>query len=80
MVPGDWDLTEETRFTRQDIEDAETIMRVFGRDGTIKRHSKAMTAPYSNLTFNNMYINEDLCPSIKAGQEYTLDEIIGGAT
>lgn len=41
-------------------------------------NSKAMTAPYSNLTFDHIYINENLFPGIKAGQEYTLDEIIGG--
>ena len=67
------------RFTQQDVEEAKAIRHVFGRDGTIKRHSKAMTAPYSNLTFDHIYINENLFPSIKTGQEYTLDEIIGGA-
>ena len=66
-------------FTQKDIEDAKTIRRVFDRGGTIKRHSKAMTAPYSNLAFNHIYINENLFPSIEVGQEYTLDEIIGGA-
>ena len=79
VVPGDWDLTDHPRFTEQEVEDAKTIKRVFGRDGTIKRYSKAMTAPRSNLVFDHLYINEDLFPSIKIGQEYTLDEIIGGA-
>lgn len=79
VVPGDWDLTDHIRFTQQEVEDAKTLKRVFGRDGTIKRYSKAMTAPRSNLVFDHLYINEDLFPSIKIGQEYTLDEIIGGA-
>lgn len=75
--PCDWDLTDKPRWTEQEVEDAKVVRRVFGRDGTIKRHSKAMTEPYSNLVFDHLYINEDLFPSIKPGQSVTLDEIIG---
>ena len=71
-------IIRKPRYTRQDVEDAKTIKRVFGRDGTIKRYSKAMTAPYSNLVFDHLYINEDLFHSIQPGQSVTLDEIIGG--
>ena len=75
----DWDLEETPRFTQQDVEDAKSVKRVFGRDGTVKRLKKEITAPYSNLTFDNMYINEGMFPCIFEGQEYTIDEIIGGA-
>ena len=77
--PKYWDLSEKPRFTEQEVEDAKTVRRVFGRDGTIERHNKALAAPYSNLVFDHLYINEDLFPSIRPGQSYTLDEIIGGA-
>lgn len=77
--PKRWDLSEPPRWTEQDKEDAEAIRRVFGRGGTVKRYHKAFTEPNSNLVFDSLYINEYLFPSIKAGQEYTLDEIIGGA-
>ena len=73
------DLTEKPRFTEQDVEDAKAVKRVFGRNGTVKRLNKAITDPYSNLTFDHMYINESMFPCIFEGQEYTLDEIIGGA-
>ena len=72
-------IVRKPRFTQQEVEDAKAVRRVFGRDGTIERYSKAMTAPYSNLVFDHLYINEDLFPSIQPGQPYTLDEIIGGA-
>lgn len=72
-------IIRKPRWTEQDVEDAKTVRRVFGRDGTIERHSKTMTVPYSPLTFDHLYINEDLFPSIKPGQSYTLQEIIGGA-
>lgn len=72
-------ITRKPRWTEQEVEDAETVLRVFGRNGTIKRHSKAMTAPYSNLTFDHMYINEDLFPSIKPGEAITIKEICGEA-
>ena len=74
--PAHWELSEKPRFTQQDIDDAKMIRAVFGKNGTVKRHSKAMTKPYSTLTFNNFYINEDMLPTIKEGQEYSLDEII----
>ena len=74
-----WDLSDKPRFTQQDVEDAKAVKRVFGRDGTVKRLNKAITDPYSNLTFDNIYINEGMFPCIFEGQEYTLDEIIGGA-
>ena len=78
-APSDWVLDQNPRFTEQDVEDAKAVKRVFGRDGTVKRLNKAITDPYSNLTFDHMYINESMFPCIFEGQEYTLDEIIGGA-
>ena len=70
---------EKPRFTQQEVEDAKMVKRVFGRTETVKRVDPIMTEPYSNLVFDHLYINKDLFPSIKPGQEYTLDEIIGGA-
>ena len=72
-------IIRKPRFTEQEVEDAKTVRRVFGRDGTVKRYKKVETQPDSNLTFNLLFINEDLLPSIQPGQSYTLDEIIGGA-
>ena len=66
------------RWTEQEVEDAKTIKRVFGRDGTIERHSKTMTVPYSTLTFDHLYISENLFPSLHPDESVTLDEIIGG--
>ena len=76
--PKYWDLSEQPRFTQQDIDDAKMIRAVFGKNGTVKRYDKATTEPYSTLVFNNIYINENMLPSIKEGQEYSLDEIING--
>ena len=78
-APCDWDFEVKPRFTEQDVEDAKAVKRVFGRGGTVKRLNKAITAPYSNLTFDHVYINESMFPCIFEGQSYTLDEIIGGA-
>lgn len=73
----EWDLDEKPRFTEQEVEDAKTILKVFGRKGIIKRYH--FCGDPSTLTFDNLYINQYLFPSIKPDQEYTLDEIIGGA-
>ena len=75
--PNIWDLSEKPRFTQQEVEDAKTIRHVFGRDGIIKRTPNL--GERSTLLFDHLYINPDLFPSIKAGQEHTLDEIIGGS-
>ena len=75
-TPEIWPLEPKPRFTQQDIEDAKMVKAVFGKNGIIKRYDKATTEPYSTLVFNNIYINENMFPSIKEGQEYSLDEII----
>lgn len=72
-------IIRKPRWTEQDVKGAKAIRHVFGRDGTIKRHSKAVTAPYSTLTFDHLYINENLFPSLRPGESVKLDEIIGGA-
>lgn len=71
-------IIRKPHWTEQEVKDAKTVRRVFGRNGTVERHRKVMTEPYSNLVFDHLYINEELFPSIKPGQSYTLDEIIGG--
>ena len=76
LINNSENIIRKPRFTQQDIEDAKMIRAVFGKNGTVKRYNKATTEPYSTLTFNNIYINEDMFPSIKEGQEYSLDEII----
>ena len=75
--PAWWTLADKPRFTQQEVEDAKTIKRVFGRDGAIRRTPNL--GERSTLVFDHLYINEDLFPSIQPGQSYTLDEIIGGA-
>lgn len=70
-------IIRKPHWTEQDVEDAKTVRRVFGRDGAIRRTPNL--GERSTLVFDHLYINEDLFPSIKPGQSYTLDEIIGGA-
>lgn len=72
-------IIRKPRWTEQEVEDAKTVRRVFGRDGTIERYSKAVTEPYSNLVFDHRYINEELFPSLRPGETVSLQDIIGGA-
>lgn len=72
-------IIRKPRWTQQEVEDAKTVRRVFGRDGVIERYDKAMVEPYSNLVFDHLYINEDLFPSLRPGESVKLEEIIGGA-
>ena len=73
-------IVHETQFTQQDFKDAKTILRCYNDPkGIVERHKKGETKPYSNLTFNNFYINQEMFPSIKEGEKYPLDEILNFA-
>ena len=71
--PKYWDLSDKPRFTQQEVEDAKTIKQMFGRSDTVKRTAE------SAIFFGGIILSAKLFPSIKPGQSYTLDEIIGGA-
>ena len=66
-------IIRKPRFTQQEVEDAKNIIHTFGRKDTFRRTGDGV------LCFGDIVINSSLLPSIKPGQEYTLDEIIGGA-
>ena len=70
-------IIRKPRFTQQDIEDAKIILRCYNDpEGIVERHNAALTKPYSNLTFNNYYINQEMFPSIREGEKYPLNEIL----
>lgn len=74
-----WTLPEKPRFTEQEVEDAKMLLRIFpehpdsvsrANDGTVTLAAKGAWRGC---------LNSDAFPSIRPGQSYTLDEIIGGA-
>lgn len=69
-------IVRKPRWTEQEVEEAKTIRRVFGRDGTIKRTHDI--GERSTLVFNHLYINANLLPSLQPGQSVKLSEICGG--
>ena len=60
-------------FTQQEVEDAKTIVRTFGRKDTFRRTGDGV------LCFGDIVINSSLLPGVQRDQTYALDEIIGGA-
>ena len=87
VVPGDWDLTDHSRFTEQEVEDAKTIKRMFG-DGNFTHIRKdedgiceMMDGPGDdpNVGWWSIGMEEGMFPSLRPGETVTLDEIIGGA-
>lgn len=64
-------IIRKPRFTEQEVEDAKTLKRLFG---------KYKIADFgARHVFGGLRLNEDAFPSFQPGQSYTLDEIIGGA-
>ena len=68
-------IIRKPRFTEQDIDDAKMVRAVFGENGIVMRLITE-EYPYTKLFFNQTRINENLFPSIKGGQEYSINEII----
>ena len=73
LCPSKWDLSEKPRFTEQEVEDAKTIRRILRDDGKLTRSIHGIP------TYGCTYLKKEAFPSIRPGQSYTLDEIIGGA-
>ena len=71
--PAKWILGEKPRFTQQEVEDAKTIRRILRDDGKLTRSIHGIP------TYGCTYLKKEAFPSIRPGQSYTLDEIIGGA-
>ena len=72
-------IIRKPRFTEQNIKDAKMVKAVFGENGIVMRLITE-EYPYTKLFFNQTRINGNLFPSIKEGQEYSLNEIIGSET
>ena len=82
-----WTLPEKPRFTKQEVEDAKTIKRMFGADNFTHIHKdedgwpEMMDGPGEDGTIGwcSIGMEEGMFPSIRPGETVSLDEIIGGA-
>lgn len=75
--PLDWDLEEKPKFTAYEIENAKAVKRILG-DGYIRRAMWDFIPQLRLVKTHSYYVfEEDLFPSIKVGEKYKLDEIIG---
>ena len=72
-------IIRKPRFTQQEVEDAKAIKRILKVDSVRRNiYGNGLVAMKSdNSVF--VVINSEMLPSIHSGEEYTLDEIIGGA-
>ena len=77
--PAMIDLEEKPRFTKQEVEDAKYIKRILKVDLVIRnQYGNGLVAKRDNGSVS-VVVNSEMFPSIRSGQSYTLDEIIGGA-
>ena len=77
--PTNWDLSEKPRFTEQEVEDAKYIKRILKVDLVSRnQYGNGPVAKRDNGSVS-VVVNSEMFPSIRSGQSYTLDEIIGGA-
>ena len=86
--PKYWDLSEKYHFTEQEVEDAKTIKRMFG-SGNFSHFTHIQKDEMGRPAMVDCPMGDDgrflvglaegMFPSVRPGQSYTLDEIIGGA-
>ena len=73
-----WNLEKGSRFTEQDVEDAKYIKRILKVDLVSRnQYGNGLVAKRDNGSVS-VVVNSEMFPSIRPGQSYTLDEIIGG--
>lgn len=77
LNPCEWDLSEKHRFTQQEVERAKAIKLIYPKTQKLDLVPCVIRIHFDNGA--KVSLSADLFPSIKPGQEYTLDEIIGGA-
>lgn len=78
--PHIWNLEEKPKFTAQEIEDAKTIMRIFGLtvgDISRDRNGNVILRNAHTVCGNNVVLGENSFHSIERGKSYTFQEIIG---
>lgn len=83
-----WEIIyENSKWTKQEIEDAKAIQRMFGKDNFTHVQKDEDGWPnlmdgdgkYQNVGWCSIGMEKDMFPSLEPGQTVTLDEIIGGA-
>ena len=82
VVPGDWDLTDNPRFTQQEVERAKAIKIIWPEAKEIRVRNGARGEIEYHVYAGPMVLGVlygDVFPTMKRLKEYTLDEIIGGA-
>lgn len=72
-------IIRKPRFTQQDVEDAKKIKHLLPNAIGIGRQAGIIMLYVNRSDGSFTALKQDLFPSIQPGQEYTLDEIIGGA-
>ena len=71
-------IIRKPRFTKQEVEDAKYIKRILKVDLVIRnQYGNGLVAKRADGSVS-VVVNSEMFPSIRPGQSYTLDEIIGG--
>ena len=72
-------IIRKPRFTEQEVEDAKYIKRILRVDLVSRnQYGNGLVAKKDDGSVS-VVVNSEMFPSIRPGQSYTLDDIIGGA-
>lgn len=77
--PKYWDLSEPSRWTEQEVEDARAVKRLLEADLVSRAaYGNGLVAIKSDWSVS-IVLSRDCFPSLRPGETVTLDDIIGGA-
>lgn len=86
VTPCNWDLSERTRWTEQEVEDAVRLKKILDSRkivclARVQDGELFLCDNYGNSesVFSSISLCPDMFPSLRPGETVTLDEIIGGA-
>jgi hypothetical protein len=75
--PQSWEFEGDRKFTEQEVQYAEFIHNLFAYDAITRNTNGALYAGYCATVKLVDLIQTDAFPSIKRGESFTIDEIIG---
>lgn len=77
--PAHWELIDKPRFTQQEVEDAQDLLRCLRDAVSITRYANGVVWIFDASGEEIARMKDGTFQSIQPGHTYNLDEIIGGA-
>jgi len=76
--PEKWNFLDPPRFTPEEVEDAQTLKRLFPDIAGLKREDSHALKAIMRGSYTEYFIYPELFPSIQPGESVSISDILGG--